>query len=104
MLIPRFDRSRHSGCGGVSIGAVAGFAGAFDPVEDGAELALQSDVELATPIAGREDDAVDHLAQRVGGFDRVVAMAEDQEGSCRSSSEASAETALIAPVAMNAAW
>lgn len=28
-------------------------------------------MELAALVAGGEDDAVDHLAQRIGGFDRV---------------------------------
>jgi hypothetical protein len=49
-------------------------AGAFDPFEDGGEVALQSHLVFAARLAGRDDDAVDDLADGVGGLESVVRM------------------------------
>ena len=37
---------------------------------------MQGDVEVATFLTGRDDDAVDHLAERLGCFTGVIRMAE----------------------------
>ena len=50
------------------------FSSAFGPFEYGGEVALQSHVVFAALLPGRDDDAVDNLADGLGGLKGVVGM------------------------------